>query len=92
MVACLFSGCLGDKIVGTWQSTESNATITFNKDKTFSGNFGLIGKYDGTWEKDGNVYTLYYRGAKFGTAEIVKGKLNVKVGGIISFNQEFVKK
>jgi len=91
LAACLFSGCLGDKIVGTWKSTDSNATITFNKDKTFSANFGLIGTYKGTWEKDGNVYNLSYNGAKFGTAEFKGKNLNIKLGGIISFNQEFTK-
>jgi len=91
LAACLLSGCLGDKIVGTWKSTDSNATITFSKDKTFTANFGLLGAYQGTWEKDGNTYNLYYRNSKFGTAEIVDKKLNIKTSGIISFNQQFVK-
>ncbi|MCL2863026.1 MAG: hypothetical protein FWE54_02915 [Methanimicrococcus sp.] len=91
LAACLLSGCLGDKVVGTWKSTDSNATITFNKDKTFTANLGLIGTYQGTWEKDGNVYNLYYRDAKFGTAELSGKNLTVKIGGIISFNQVFVK-
>jgi len=91
LAACLLSGCLGDKIVGTWKSTDSNATITFNKDKTFTANFGLIGTYQGTWTKDGNVYNLYYNNAKLGTAEFTGKNLTIKIGGIISFNQEFVK-
>jgi len=65
--------------------------ITFNKDKTFTASLGLIGTYQGTWAKDGNVYNLFYNGAKFGTAEFTGKNLNIKIGGIISFNQEFVK-
>lgn len=91
LAACLFSGCLGDKVIGTWKSTDSDATITFNKDGTFTSDLGVLGEYQGTWQKEGDIYNLFFNGAKFGTAEIANDNLKVSIGGIISFNKEFVK-
>ena len=88
----MFSGCLGDKIVGTWKSTDSNATITFNKDKTFTASLGILGGLKGTWEKSGDEYTFYSEsGSKLGSAVFVNKNLRVTVGGIIPISGEFVK-
>ena len=89
----MFSGCLGDKIVGTWKSADSSATITFNKDKTFSynGALGILG-LKGTWEKTNGSYVLYSEGGtRLGTAAFEKKDLRVTVGGAISISGLFVK-
>jgi hypothetical protein len=91
LIGCMFSGCLGDKIVGTWKSTDSNATLTFNKDGTYSASFGSLGA-QGTWEKTDSVYTLYYNSGKIGTATIVDKNLQVNLGfGIFSLKGDFTK-
>lgn len=88
----MFSGCLGDKIVGTWKSTDSEATLTFNKDGTYSAAFGSLGA-QGTWEKaDDGSYTLYYNSAKIGSATLVDKNLQVNLGfGIFSLKGDFTK-
>ena len=92
LVACMFSGCLGDKIVGTWKSTDSNATITFNKDKTFTASIGLLGNLNGTWEKSGDEYILSSTsGSKLGSAVFVNKNIRITVGGIIPITGEFAK-
>ena len=92
LIACMFSGCLGDKVVGTWKSTDSNATITFNKDKTFSASIGLFGNLNGTWDKSGNEYTFYSgSGSEIGTAVFVNKNLRVTVSGLIPITGDFVK-
>ncbi|MDR2944191.1 MAG: hypothetical protein LBU81_03785 [Methanosarcinales archaeon] len=92
LAACLFSGCLGDKLVGTWKSTDSEATITFNKDGTYAASFGALGA-QGTWEKaeDGS-YAIYYNSAKIGSATIADKTLQVNLGfGIFSLTGSFTK-
>jgi len=80
LITCMFSGCLGDKIVGTWKSVNSNSTITFNKDKTFSA--PLI---SGTWEKSGDEYILYSAsGSKIGSAVFVNKNLRITIAGFIT--------
>ena len=87
----MFSGCLGDKIVGTWKSTDSKATLTFNKDNTYSASFGSLSA-QGTWEKTDGVYTLYYNNGRIGTATIEGKTLQVNLGfGIFSLKGEYVK-
>ena len=93
LVTCLFSGCLGDKIVGTWNSKNSNSTtITFNKDNTFTAKVGIINT-NGKWEKSGSEYILYTSsGSKIGNAAFVGKDLRVTLGGsALSISEEFVK-
>lgn len=91
LAACLFSGCLGDKIVGTWNGEQSSTTITFNKDGTYNTKAGLL-ELKGTWEKvDGN-YVLYYQDVKVGSAAFEGKILRVTLGsGLLSISDTFVK-
>ncbi|MDY0266634.1 MAG: hypothetical protein RBQ94_03155 [Methanimicrococcus sp.] len=91
LAACLFSGCLGDKIVGTWNGEQSSTTLTFSKDGTYNAKTGLL-ELKGTWEKvDGN-YTLYYQDVKVGSAAFEGKVLRVTLGsGLFSISDTFVK-
>ena len=93
LAAGIFAGCLGDKIVGTWDGKSSNATITFNKDNTFTAKVGLLNT-SGKWEKSGSEYILYSaNGVKIGSAVFVGKDLRVVIGGgILSISEDFTKK
>ena len=96
LAACLFSGCLGDKVVGTWDAKNSSTTITFNKDNTFTAQSGILTS-SGTWEKSGSEYILYTsRGTKFGNAVFVGKDLRVsfEVGVFFTFSisEDFTKR
>ncbi|MCL2141652.1 MAG: DUF4923 family protein [Methanimicrococcus sp.] len=92
LVTCLFAGCLGDKIVGTWNAKNSSATITFNKDNTFTAKVGLLNT-NGTWEKSGSEYILYGSGGtRIGSAVFVGKELRLVLGGgILSISEDFTK-
>ena len=92
LITGFFAGCLGDKIVGTWNAKNSGATITFNKDNTYTAKVGLLNT-SGTWEKSGSEYILYGSGGtRIGSAVFVGKDLRVVLGGgILSISEDFTK-
>lgn len=87
----MFSGCLGDKIVGTWNGEKTSATVTFNKDNTFAAKLGAL-EVKGTWEKVDGGYTLYYQDVKVGSAAFEDKVLNITLGsGLLKISDTFVK-
>lgn len=91
LAACLLSGCLGDKIVGTWNGEQSSTTVTFDKDGSYNAKTGLL-ELKGTWEKTDGNYSLYYQDVKVGSA-VFEGKvLRITLGsGLLSISDTFVK-
>ncbi|MDV0445244.1 hypothetical protein MmiAt1_08080 [Methanimicrococcus sp. At1] len=86
----MFSGCLGDKIVGTWNGEKTSATITFDKDGSFTAKLGL--EIKGTWEKTDGDYTLYVQGVKVGSAAFEGKVLRVTLGsGLLNISDTFTK-
>lgn len=93
LTACMFSGCLGDKIVGTWTSdSSSSTTVTFNKDGTYAAKAGII-EIKGDWIKEDGNYTLYYQDVKVGSASFDSSKsLRITLGsGLLSISGTFTK-
>ena len=99
---CFVPGCLGDKIVGTWEAQNSiagNITATFNDDNTAKiVTKGVITSFvfdDLVWEKDGIKYIIRNEdGDKFGTAEFDGDNLKIVaetgVAGI-NFSETYTK-
>lgn len=90
---CLVPGCLGDKIIGTWEMDSGlvgHVTATFNKDNTAKITVnGIIEiKFENlTWEKSNNEYILKDKeGNIFGTAQFSGENLKITyetgIGGV----------
>jgi len=102
-----------DKIVGKWVSSDSVIIFEDSNGRhnvTYSGPLrenDTKERYEGSWEKDGNVYSFYFSNSYIfnpdsiihtnywppirGTAEIVEGHLIVNIDGSVSSNREYVK-
>ncbi|MDR0767975.1 MAG: hypothetical protein LBE57_06025 [Methanosarcinales archaeon] len=91
LAVCLFSGCLGDRIVGTWNSDDTNTTVTFDRDGSYVAKVGLF-EMKGTWEKSDNGYALYYQNVRAGSAVFEGSKLRISLGsGLLSISGTFSK-
>ncbi|WNY29129.1 hypothetical protein MmiEs2_13460 [Methanimicrococcus stummii] len=87
----MFSGCLGDKIVGTWNGEKTSATATFDKDGSYVAKLGAL-EIKGTWEKTDSGYTLYYQDVKVGSAAFEDKILRITLGsGLLNISDTFVK-
>jgi len=92
LAACLMlSGCLGDRIVGTWESDDTNAIVIFERDGSYVAKVGLF-ELRGTWERGDNGYILYSQGVRVGTAVFEGSKLRITLGsGLLSISGTFTK-
>ncbi|MDV0446743.1 hypothetical protein MsAg5_05950 [Methanosarcinaceae archaeon Ag5] len=92
LLACVAAGCMGDKIVGTWDGEKTGAAATFADDKTFTISAPLV-SLSGTWAKEGGEYILYgSNNTKIGSAVFVGDTLRITIGGTISVTDDFVKR
>ncbi|WNY26417.1 hypothetical protein [Methanolapillus ohkumae] len=92
LVGVTAAGCMGDKVVGTWDGQKTKAIATFSDDKTYTISAGLV-EFSGTWSKDGSEYILYSNDTKIGTAIFVNKDLRITIGsGILSITDDFVKR